>query len=219
MQSSESPVPGGAPAGGIAHAARVSTTPTTLPPLGANPTASPDPGAPVVWTKERGKFHTQIDLPPAFTTEYELPTCTPDPVIPFDGAQRIIAVADVDPLIEMGGACIRPQISQCWNQISQPPRHTSTTRHGEGCAARSMLPRRLSATRTCTHAKGCYDMPMCNSHRVKQTQNVCFVTSPDSVLSPESAPIEVPLVFKDDSQPPHSHLGSRGGVPFCLHLG
>jgi hypothetical protein len=34
---------------------------------------------------------------------------------------------------------------------------------------------------------------------VKQTQNVCFVTSPDSVLNPESAPIEVPLVFKDNS--------------------
>jgi hypothetical protein len=40
---------------------------------------------------------------------------------------------------------------------------------------------------------------MCDTHRVKQTQNVCFVTSPDSVLNPESAPIEVPLVFKDDS--------------------
>ena len=46
------------------------------------------------------------------------------------------------------------------------------------------------------HAKGCYDMLMCDTHRVKQTQNVCFVTSPDSVLNPESAPIEVPLVFK-----------------------
>jgi hypothetical protein len=94
----------------VAHAARVSTTPSTIPSLGANPTASPDPNpnAPVVWTKERGKFHTKIDLciPPTFTTEYELPTNTPDPVIPFDGAQRIMAVADVDPLNEMGGACV-----------------------------------------------------------------------------------------------------------------
>jgi hypothetical protein len=92
----------------VAHAARVCvcTTPSTIPPLGTNPTVSPDPEAPVVWTKERSKFHTKIGLPPTFTTEYELPTNTPDPVIPFDGAQRIMAVADVDPLNEMGGACV-----------------------------------------------------------------------------------------------------------------
>jgi hypothetical protein len=79
-----------------------------MPSLGSNPTVSLDPAAPVVWTKERGKFHTKIDLPPTSTstTEYELPTNTPDPVIPFDGAQRIMAVADVDPLNDMGGACV-----------------------------------------------------------------------------------------------------------------
>jgi hypothetical protein len=52
----------------VAHAAHVTATSNATQSLGTNPTVSPDPDAPMVWTKERGKKYTKIDLPPTYTT-------------------------------------------------------------------------------------------------------------------------------------------------------
>jgi hypothetical protein len=45
------------------------------------------------------------------------------------------------------------------------------------------------------HANGCYDMLMCDSHRVIQSQNVVFTKNETTKANPEAAPLVVPLTY------------------------